>query len=160
MHPDCTETQWQSKPCQEWNHREDSHLQYALVHWRGHNQYVHRLSWALSHGHMVEDLTSNDFVCHHCDNPRCFEPLHLFLSTNQGNVADMHAKGFVYRGGAKNPVRGSNHPMAVLTEDNVREIRDIYARDPLVTQRELAERFGVTQTLVGMIVRRKIWTHI
>jgi hypothetical protein len=110
---------------------------------------------------MVEELTTDDVVCHHCDNPRCFEPAHLFLGTREINMADMHAKGRRVIGGwfASRPMRGEEHIFAKLTEEQVLAIRHRYRRR-IVTQRALATEYGVTQTLVGMIIRRKIWTHI
>lgn len=55
--------------------------------------------------------------------------------------------------------RGIHHHKAKLTEEQVREIRTLYAaaegRRGIVIA--LARRFGVTRTNVGSIVRRKIW---
>ena len=54
---------------------------------------------------------------------------------------------------------GSENGMAKLTEDDAREIRRLYAAGG-VTQRELAEMFGITQTNVWYIVHRRAWKHV
>lgn len=48
----------------------------------------HRYSYQLHYG----DFDESFHVLHHCDNPRCVNPSHLFLGTNRDNVADRTAK--------------------------------------------------------------------
>jgi hypothetical protein len=54
---------------------------------------------------------------------------------------------------------GESHGLTTLTEKEVAEIRARYSTEGL-SQRELGELFGVTQTTVGRIVRRETWAHL
>jgi len=55
-------------------------------------QLVHRVSFEVH----VRPLREGFFVLHHCDNPCCFNPDHLFEGTNQDNMDDAIAKGRHY----------------------------------------------------------------
>ena len=50
---------------------------------------AHRVSYQLCTG---ENLNSDDIICHHCDNPKCINPKHLFKGTHSDNVADKVSK--------------------------------------------------------------------
>lgn len=49
---------------------------------------AHRLA-AFLEGYDIK----NKLVCHHCDNPSCVRPDHLFVGTHKDNMDDKVAKG-------------------------------------------------------------------
>ena len=88
--------------CDEWEGWKDQHgygrLHIAYVDGKRVAMYTHRLVWMQTNGHT--DL----FICHHCDNPSCMNPEHLYAGTQADNMADM-----VKRGRAKNAEMGKTH---------------------------------------------------
>lgn len=108
---------------------------------------AHRLSWRLSTG----DAPPSDLlVCHHCDNPPCVRPEHLFLGTDQDNSTDCQLK--------ERHSKGSNQHFARLTEDLVRDIRIAHADGTSIA--DLARRCGVDPSTVSCAVARKTWKHV
>jgi HNH endonuclease len=113
--------------------------------WR--SMQCHRLVWELTYGRIMPGI----FVCHHCDNPPCVRPEHLFLGTPGDNHADMRRK---HR--EPQPI-GRHNGRAKLTEAEVCAIRQLRGQ---ATQQQIAIAFGVSQILVSLILRGKIWTHV
>ena len=74
--------------CMEWQGHLDT-CGYGSVHFLGKIKGLHRLIWELVKGIIPEGLQ----ILHHCDNPPCINPNHLFLGTHQDNMADMVLKG-------------------------------------------------------------------
>lgn len=121
---------------------------------------AHRLMWIATHGRIPDGMC----VLHRCDNPPCVRLDHLFLGTKADNTRDMMAKGRARFGG------GSGESMATkLTAKLVQQIRSLHAKGGGavgrghpngITQSELARRFGVSQPLIGAIVRREVWRSV
>lgn len=124
-------------------------------------QLAHRISYRL----LVDDIPNGLLVCHHCDNPPCVNPKHLFLGTHVDNANDMVKKGrqscrgFTGHATNWNSACGEKHGMAKLTENDVLSIRSQFSKGG-ITQIELGRIFGVTKLQIHNIVHRKRWKHI
>lgn len=120
----------------------------------GQRVVAHRAMWIMVHGPLSQNLN----VCHHCDNRQCVNPDHLFAGTQSENMLDCVAKGRhpSYRG--QPGLSGERHPGARLTEALVDQIRNKAASG--VTERVLAEEYGISAGHVYRIVARKQWTHV
>lgn len=106
---------------------------------------AHRLAYAMKHG-----PPGKLKVLHRCDVRACVNPHHLFLGTQQDNLADMRAKG--------RQVRGTAVGGAKLTEDAVAAIRRRCAAGE--RQRDLAEEYGVAQSAISMATTGRNWSHV
>lgn len=110
--------------------------------------YAHRASYQLFYGAIPKGMC----VCHHCDNPRCINPGHLFLGTNADNTADMVKKGR----GRTPAIKGSAHYNAKFKESDIVEIRAANG----VAISELARKYRVTPATIYYIRNGTTWKHV
>lgn len=75
--------------CWVWQAGIKPHNGYGAFSLNGREMVAHRVAWLLCHGEIPDGLR----VLHHCDNPPCVRPDHLFLGTQKDNVLDAVAKG-------------------------------------------------------------------
>jgi hypothetical protein len=122
----------------------------------GHKAKAHRIAWEFCLG----PIPTGMLVCHHCDNPICVNPAHLFLGTVADNARDMAAKGrSAFQAHPERAPHGERHWGAKLTETQVGAIRSAYAEGG-VTQQELSLRYGVNESAINEIIHRKAWKHV
>lgn len=133
--------------CWEWTGPRN-YAGYGVLHVGGKDRLAHREAWKRTHG----KLHTKVCVLHHCDNPPCVRPDHLFLGSRADNIADMTAKG------RRRALSGAENGRAKLTEEAVREVRTSHARGESYDR--LAVRHGVTKTNIASIVKRRIWKHV
>ena len=88
---------------------------------------------------------------HDCGHRHCINPDHMRPLTQRQIVAHMLAKGRF--------CVGSKHPLSKLTETDVRRVRRLHGRGER-SYRQLAEEFGVDQTLIIRVVSREKWSHV
>lgn len=63
---------------------------YTMILWRRRRTSAHRVAWEIANGTTVPP---GMVVCHHCDNPPCVRPDHLFVGTTRDNLRDATRKG-------------------------------------------------------------------
>lgn len=125
---------------------------YGQFHYGGKTTKAHRVAWILTSGAIPDGMC----VLHHCDNPPCVRPEHLFLGTLSDNMQDCAAKG---RCALQRdfPRTGLDNPRGKLTDFDVAVIR---ALRPLRDSRELAPIFGVTDSHIRLLWRGAQRAHV
>ena len=150
-------------------------LGYGRIKILGKIYAAHRLAYAITYGM----ISRQECVCHKCDNPPCVNPDHLFVGTIGDNNRDRHSKGRCAYGdknvARRHPERmasgerhwtkhhptfmkGENHHGAKLSSADVLLIRERYAKGR-VTQKQIAQEYGIAQTTVSAVLRRATWDY-
>jgi hypothetical protein len=116
---------------------------HGVWRWNGKYETAHRISMRI-HGYDLD----NKQVNHHCDNPSCVNPKHLYLGTQQDNMRDKQVRGRSDRG----TDRWSNR----LSEEQVKEIR----KDTTSSHASLGRKYGVTYHTIRKIRNKELWSWL
>lgn len=106
---------------------------------------THRYSYEFYKGVIPPNLC----VLHHCDNPSCVNPEHLYVGTTQDNSDDMAKRN------RRKLNRNPKHNL--LDMDIVNKIRAFHQEFPLVKQIEISSKFGINTAQISRILNNKIW---
>jgi hypothetical protein len=99
--------------------------------------------------HNCGEIPKGFSVCHHCDNPPCCNPDHLFVAKNADNIRDAGHKGRMRR--------GTKHYRHRFTESEVLEIASLKGQ---LSQQQIARRFGVIRETVREILDGSNWSWL
>lgn len=113
----------------------------------------HRASWVIHNG----PIPPGKFVCHHCDNPICTNPNHLWVGTHKENNDDKIRK---CRDNYTMPPhkRGAENGASKLKEDQVLEIKKLILSGKSCYS--ICKDFGVSKQTILRIKNGVNWKHI
>lgn len=134
--------------CWLWTGKQNN-CGYGVFFLDGKSRRSHRISWSLKYG----DIPKDKLVCHKCDVRNCVKPAHLFIGTPADNMRDMKLKG------RDKKAFGSAQPMAKLKENQIDQIRAMYASGKF-SQNFISKKFEVSQTAISHITRAATWRHV
>jgi hypothetical protein len=115
------------------------------------NRLTHVLALEVTTG----EAANGRCALHHCDNPPCCNPKHLYWGSRLDNTRDRDQRG------RHVSLKGERHGCAILTEAQVREIKRRHIpRHPIHGGSALGREFGVNTSTINKVVLGKHWTHI
>lgn len=104
------------------------------------NIRAHRFSYEIHKGEIPDKM----IICHHCDNPGCVNPNHLFVGTQKDNAQDALKK-------ERNYIGEKNGRSKLTLED----VKEIILSD--LNFKQLAKKFGVSNSTINSIKLGKTW---
>ncbi len=117
----------------------------------GKKMATHRVAYILAFGEVPEGL----HVLHHCDNPTCVNPGHLFLGTNLDNTLDRIKKGRTTALPYERRLRGEKCSWSKMTGELAASIRQRVADGE--RQSSVAGSLGLSRSLICNVVNMKAW---
>src|SRR4051812_34212254 len=125
------------KPCKIWTRTLDKYGygQATCSRKKYGTRRLSRVTWIQHYGPIPEGMQ----VLHDCDNRACYEETHLFLGTNQDNMADKKLKGRCRQG----PTRLTKEQRLEIWKTTRNFVRGMLS--------DLARKNGVTPTTIKAI---------
>jgi len=120
---------------------------YGLLYHNGVHTTAHRVAWILSGKKIKRGL----IICHHCDNPPCVNPEHLFMGTHRDNSLDAQRKGRL--GIKKYPYRFRKNYRDVVEAPRFNFLPKRWSEELSVLKKL---RGGI---ILFQLVKDKIWTY-
>jgi len=127
---------------------------YTKLSCKGKKLLGHRFSYELYN----EPIKNGNIICHHCDNPVCTRPDHLFQGTLSDNMQDCIFKNrFNYEPNEK-ILRGEQIVGSKLKDYQVVDIKKMIENG--AKQTDIARMFGVARKTISAISTGQNWRHI
>ena len=111
---------------------------FGVLRLRGKMYLTHRTAWYLTYGNWPKQVN------HKCGNRPCCLPEHLYEGTPAENAQDARFQG------------ANKHYK--LDPEKVAKIKERRAQGAL--QQEIADEFGVSISMISLVLRGKKWTNI
>jgi hypothetical protein len=129
-----------------WEYQGFKNLQgYGIFSYKSQRWLTHRLALEFQGVNIQGKI-----VCHHCDNPCCCNPAHLYAGTKQDNSDDAVNRNRLWS------APGSLNPYSKLTEQQVLDIRSLKFKQALDKYGHIASRGQICQIRYN----KNSWKHI
>jgi hypothetical protein len=110
---------------------------------------AHVLSYVLTRG----DIPDGIWICHHCDNPKCVNPDHLFPGTPQDDMTDMIKKGRAKHAFCE------THPSSLHTDAQIANLK-AWLLEGKTSKARLGRMFNFDRSSVTKIGKGLLWKQV
>lgn len=137
-----------TETCWLWTGAKTTKDGYGVRYTKFGRRQAHRVAWELYRGPIPEGM----LVLHHCDVRLCVNPAHLFIGTNDDNMADMVAK-------CRSPL-GERNSSSKHTREVVTALIESYTAGGNRALRRRARELNVGVSTAYGIAKGERWRHI